>query len=408
MKVFKFMLLMIVLAIVSGSCKRTSEKFLGPKKVEARADFAILSTANYLYNKRLQNTELIPVPSLPATIAMDCILLRDQPTNAASKTLDRGFCLYAQFSQEVTWFLTISQDGTGAEYKLSGTSSQLDSTSMFWIGQNTNNRFFTHTLITDSVWITLEFLGTDYTFKERLRFRSSLGGPSNLPSYYKAVNRKLIIVDNFDGTDQYDRGTKKESTDSRLRQEYSDAVDAPVILENSLAQRVDGVKAFHMKGTDANKNSYIGGINTFSLFSLAEPNKAESRVDVTDPADLYVNFYLYGTLSQTALQVKIFEIEDFANFPSANPTYIYNQSANDGWIYDMTVNWTGWKLVSIPYKDFKRASDPTNGGNGNGIKEPNKVTGMAITLTSQEAFPAGEIYLDYVSLTTYGPFTQTP
>jgi hypothetical protein len=137
---------------------------------------------------------------------------------------------------------------------------------------------------------------------------------------------------------------------------------------------------------------------------------ARSLVNVTDPGDLYVNMYVYGVLNQTSLQVKLYEIDDFANFPSVNPSYVYgnNQDSNDGWIYDMTTNWTGWKLVSIPYSDFKRANDPVYGGNGNGVKEPNKVTGMAITLTSQDAYPSGELYIDMVNLTTYGPFTQTP
>jgi hypothetical protein len=392
MKVFKFIPLVLALAIVTGSCKRTSEKILGPKKVEARSDFAILSKAHYLYDKKAGTKSPVTTSIFIAT----------------PNAFDKGYFLSATFTQEVTWFLTITHKITGAEYKLSGTSAQMDSSSMHWIGQNTNFKVFNHTTLADSVYVKLEFLGSDYTYMDTLRFRAPTAGPGALAGYYTNVGRKLIIVDNFDGVSQYI--TNIETTDSRLKQEFADALDAPVILENSLTYCVDGIKSFHMKGKDSNKNSYIGGINTFSLVSLAERTIPESKVNVTDPADLYVNFYLYGVLSQTALQVKLYEIDDYANFPSANPSYLYgdNQDSNDGWIYDMTVNWTGWKLISIPYRDFKRANDPVYGGNGNGIKEPNKITGMAITLTSQDAYPSGELYLDMVSLTTYGPFTQTP
>jgi hypothetical protein len=380
---------LMALLMVVQSCKRNNDEYVGPKQVEAKDGFAILSYSDNNYNSN--------------TGVKTAVTLRQIFFNA----LERRYVVDAKFNQEVTWYLTIEQPKTGAQWKTQGTSNKIDSSTFQWRGQSSNNIFFNGGFLFDSVYVTLSFLGTEFKHVSPLRYRANAGGAGRYKEYYASMGRNMILVDNFDNGSQYDGST--EWTDSRLKQEFFDAVDGTVILENSYDHYIDGTRSFRMKGTDYNKNAYIGGVNTFSLSSLCSrtPGAKKNLMDESDPNELYVNFFLYGVVNQSAVQVKVYEIDNTDNFRPDNTTFVYDgdaQKYNDAWTYDIVVNWTGWKLVSLRYKDFKRANDPNFGGNGNGVLEPLKVTGLAITLTSQEAYPNGEVYIDYVNFTSGGPF----
>lgn len=382
-------LCLLALVLVAGSCKRTKDDILGPKQVTAKDGFKILSYKDNNYNS--------------LTGAKITILNKQIFFNA----IERRYTIDATFNQEVTWYLTIEQPITGAKWKVQGTSSKIDSSTFQWRGESSNFIFFNGGYVTDSIKVTLSFLGTDFTSTSTMRYRATSGGSGKYKEYYATMGRNMILVDNFDNGSQYDGST--EWTDSRLKQEFFDAVDGTVILENSYDHFIDGSRSFHMKGRDSNKNAYIGGVNTFSLSSLCSRTLGAEKnlMDESDPNELYVNFYLYGVVNQSAVQVKVYEIDNTDNFKPDNATFVYDgdaQKYNDAWTYDIVVNWTGWKLVSLRYKDFKRANDPNYGGNGNGVLEPLKVTGLAITLTSQDAYPDGEVYIDYVNFTSGGPF----
>lgn len=389
-------LILLAVALVTGSCDRTKDKYLGPKRVEARSDFQFSTPKHYMYNVDTKiSTEFFP--AVTGRITMTAV-----PTR---------YYLQSTFSQEVTWNLEIYQPLTGAKKIIEGTSAQLDETNALWDGTTSNNILFVAIGAsdpTDSVFITLSFLGTDQTFTQRAKFRGGVGGataPGGYEAYFQAKGGMFLLIDDFDNHSIYD-GTN-EYTDSRLRQEFFDAVDGTVVLENSYEHAANLNRSFHYKGTDKNKNAYVGGINTFSLESISKTNAAESRIPNVDPSDLYFNFFVYGVSNQTTLQVKVYELENTQNYQSVTPSFVYDSEAqknNDAWTYDVITNWTGWKLVSVKYSAFKRANDPNLGGNGNGIKEPNRISGLAITLTSQDAFPSGEAYIDFVNFTTYYPF----
>jgi hypothetical protein len=355
----------------------------------AKEDFQILSYKDFNYNSISGSKALITNKQI------------------SFNALDRRYVLEASFNQEVTWTITIDQPKTGAQYVQTGTSSRIDSSVFQWRGQSSNHIFFNATFLFDSIYVKLTFLGTDKINTSALRYRATNGGAAKYKEYYESLGRKMILVDNFDNGSQYDG--INEWTDSRLKQEFFDAVDQGVVLENSFDHYIDGAKSFRLKGTDLNKNAYIGGVNTFSLSSLCARTAGlqANLMQEYDASELYVNFYVYGVLNQSMLQVKVYEIDDYSNFRPDNSSFVYDgdaQKYNDAWTSDVLVDWTGWKLVSLRYKDFKRANDPNYGGNGNGLLEPAKVTGLAITLISQEAFPQGEVYIDYVNFTNNGPF----
>ena len=80
-----------------------------------------------------------------------------------------------------------------------------------------------------------------------------------------------------------------------------------------------------------------------------------------------------------------------------------SQSVSDGWIYDIIVDWNGWKQVSIPYSAFRAANDPLTGGGGNRIKQPGRISAVAVSLLSYPT--TGEFvksYIDFLTVTENG------
>ncbi|HSZ24962.1 MAG TPA: hypothetical protein VK766_04555, partial [Cytophagaceae bacterium] len=83
----------------------------------------------------------------------------------------------------------------------------------------------------------------------------------------------------------------------------------------------------------------------------------------------------------------------------------FNQNANDKYIYQIGVTWTGWQLVSFNYSQFKVPN--TGGGLGNNQLNPNRLCGMALELDSYptQSFEVSA-YVDMVVVTENGIFQK--
>ncbi|HSZ71236.1 MAG TPA: hypothetical protein VK750_01085, partial [Cytophagaceae bacterium] len=133
-------------------------------------------------------------------------------------------------------------------------------------------------------------------------------------------------------------------------------------------------------------------------------------VYTNDPSQLYFNAYVYGYgRASNSFFFQVWE-NDAATisggigvFPT--PIAAPNFATNDMWMSVVEVDWVGWKLVSVPYSSFKPASNPLSGGGGNRIKEPLKISGMAIEVDS---YPANqqtvELAFDMITVTHNAPF----
>lgn len=283
----------------------------------------------------------------------------------------------ASFSHPVTWTITITGDN-GAVKTLTGMSDTIAKLETFWSGGTSNHVQFNQG---DSAKAVLTILGHDRTYTtpsfkiiQSRRYNGNIYG-----------DIRHILMDDFESA----------TTIRSLSGKFKDLGDGFVISGLSATHKISGLYSYRMMGTDLNSNSWLAGINTEPLDSAF---KSAPFILTTDPNQLYINMYVYGTgKANSAITVKLYE-RDVEGSP-------YDQTVNDGYVYDIIVNWTGWKLVSIRYVDFKRASDPALGGNGNGLKEPNKVVGAALQLTSLPTFGKEvEAYFDFMMLTENGAF----
>ena len=183
-----------------------------------------------------------------------------------------------------------------------------------------------------------------------------------------------------------------------------------------VAQEADMDEMAEPTETDDLANDVAGLLKSHSaaevLTEIAKQVNLADNIQTDNPENLYFNLYIRGTgQSNTAIELKAYELDSAdskADLASIIGTYVYNSGAqanNDGWIYDIVVDWEGWKLVSIPYSKFKPSSDLTTGGNGNRTKEPWKVTGMAVSLLSYPT-PGLNVSadIDYVVISEGGPF----
>ena len=222
-----------------------------------------------------------------------------------------------------------------------------------------------------------------------------------------------FLIDGFDSLAMVPLNSGSPSPDKN---------DVDVIFNVTSSLSVQESNSLYLSGTDVNNNGWCGDVNHKHLGDLLNKDISDLPIDSgIDPENLYFNAFIYGTgTTNTAVRFKVSEIDnlgdslnnrfDIYKWLKGTPEQIneekltdYSTSDNDSWVFDVVVDWEGWKLVSIPYSKFSAASDPTNGGSGDKIKESFRISGISVSLLS---FPlTGEsvsTYVDYIMLTTGG------
>lgn len=137
---------------------------------------------------------------------------------------------------------------------------------------------------------------------------------------------------------------------------------------------------YTLKVTGATESWYVGGIGMFIGKDASAANALQ--------------MYVYGTGPNSG-KVKI-EVadDDNGNFEKEQDDK-FNLMYDDNWSYELTVNWTGWKRIVIPFKNFVDAN-PTV---GNGVWDPNGNAGSGGLLSLQLIFltpkQSGEINMGF-------------
>jgi hypothetical protein len=349
---FFTIVLLIFASLFFSDCKRTSKdlEILGPEYKPAPPGFAILTGLGISNSYPNFN---------PGTVYFT-----------------------AGFSHEVTWTLTITGKVSGAKKVFTGLSSSLDASNTLWDGGASTDYFFRNLEEVDAV---LTILGSDLSSSLTVELVDVK--PYN--GYYGGV--KYTLIENFENspTTRY----------YNIASPYRDQGDDPVVNGYSTTIKVQGNRSWRFQGKDKNSNSWVAGVTTDSLNI-----DSAFRTSTVSPEDFYINLYVYGTgKPNSSIQVKAYEID---NWSSYTYKYVkYDQTINDGWVYDIMIDWTGWKLISIRYSNFKRAADPVYGGNGNGIRQPQNITGFGLGLNSVPNFGMDvEAYVDFMVVTEGGPF----
>ena len=368
------------LLMVGVGCKRPAT--VGTEEIYAGSDFAVTSQLN-MFDKNMVN-DVLPKFNI--------------------KNVANGNPLHfeAAFNQKVTWQIKIVGSVSGAYKIIRGTSDKIDSTNAKFQGDATSTQFFMYSsaipALRDTMYASLYVNGID-TAVSKLKLI-----PKGILKNFNNHVRKGVtyhVIDDFEnaGLATVVSAFSVDGADNGTPQTY--------IYKDS---RVQGVGSLHMEGKDINNNGWLLSLNNPDLVEIG---KNLTWADTALTADeLYINLYIKGNgKPNSSVEVKMYEY-DYASsravFNSTMTAYVYSpqeQAKNDGWIYDIVVDWEGWKLVSIPYSKFRVANDLNTGGAGNHIKQPARITAMAISLLS---YPAAGMDVsadvDFVVLTEKGPF----
>jgi hypothetical protein len=325
-------------------------------------------------------------------------------------TYNEAYFSATTFNEEVTWTVTITGAVSGAVKSITGTGTKVNNSTAKWFAGRSTNEFFFQENESFKAELSVVSLDTVYTIDD-LTFGKEFDW--HLETYNGV---KHIIIEHFN-TD-VDEGVDTLPSRNGLNDVSTDSQD-PEIEVGLSDIRVEGEKGYSMYGTDDNFNGWLVSKNHARLLELLS---AESLEDLpisanVSPEDLYFNIYIYGdeNYASTTIELKVYEVDDprfenrnelraFAMSSDATASLSSNsQAISDGWIYDIIVNWSGWKQVSIPYSAFRAANDPLAGGGGNRIKQPGRISAVAISLLSYPT--TGESvksYVDFLTITENG------
>ncbi len=275
---------------------------------------------------------------------------------------------HAVFNERVSWDLNLRGITSGAEYNISGLSDSVYSLNSIWDGAADNNMFFR---VQEQVVITLSFIGTTYELVDTVYVEQT-------KPYDGVVG---FLIDDFDENAPAARRITGFSTDGGDK-------SAQIFIDNSMA--ANGDASLHFTGTDENSSTWMGK-------AVSSTTGIAGLITSTNPEEVYFNFYIYGTgLNNSTMELEINEDD--------NENGSYSLTEEDIFVFRQSINWVGWKLVSIPYSKFSRASNPAIGGSGNGVAEPQKISGIGINLMSDPFGASVDYYVDFVFLTEGGPF----
>tara|TARA_Y100000589_G_scaffold298053_1_gene306296 strand:+ start:8134 stop:9261 length:1128 start_codon:yes stop_codon:yes gene_type:complete len=309
----------------------------------------------------------------------------------------------ASWGEEASYHLTITGLTSGAIRKYSGVGDSLE---VEWEGQSSNIYFFRPG---ERAKLELNIMGFDSTFV----CSDSIYVTKPFNWNRETINGvKYFLIDGFDGVAEIPLNLDGPSPDEK---------DKDVEFKLSESVSIQGNNSLYMQGTDVNNNGWCGDVYHKHLGLLLNKN-ADQLADLPidsgiDPQDLYFNAFIYGTGARgTTIEFKVYEIDggdtlktraDISNWLGAgglaDDLTQYNTSDNDGWIYDIPVVWEGWKLVSVPYSEFRITNDPLLGGSGDGKKESFKISGFNISILSYpKTGLTTSAYVDYIMVTQGG------
>jgi len=275
----------------------------------------------------------------------------------------------AQFSQEVTYFLTI-KGKSGASKSYTGKASDLSK--IKWDGGHDGLYFFT---ASDEVTAELSFLGSPIVMTTTM----TIGTPKSYGVLVNDFESTRAGHKRFPGS-WYDFGGE---ADNGLNGAYNGVYEYNPSDPLSV-KPPSGNKYYFMAGKDINNDFYVDGAGGRVQLKLATQN----------PDSVYYNIFVYGrgfVSDKGSLKIQ----ED----DNGNGTIADNE---DELFYDFKINWVGWKLISVKYSDFSFTASI----NGNRKREPHRAGKVGFTLLSDPSGEFTQYAFDYPVFTYGKPLPQ--
>jgi hypothetical protein len=240
----------------------------------------------------------------------------------------------AKFNKIVDWTIKIKGTTTQATKVITGSSKQIDLTNGVWNGSSTVFPIFNF----ENCEATLYIKDVVDSFK---------------------VNTKIIGTKKIEGFIVADFETGLKPGWVRFAQMGAN-MDFQIKTDN---QAPEGKKYLNMAGT-VSWDWLIGLVD----FPATAYGTAKTFPLNTNPNAVYFNCLIYGT-SNTNPSLVLFQFKEDEN---ADGTF--NANNEDEYDHQITVNWIGWKLVSLKYSDMGYLVNGVPAiAKGNNLHNPNKL-----------------------------------
>jgi hypothetical protein len=374
--IFSQIIFLLALLVFAG-CKKNTEKFLGNETVLASKNFSVVGNTFEIWRtiKGASYNGLISTatPYVGFNFQKSCQYYK------------------AKLSERVSWKIEITCYRTGAQKVVMGVSDSINYSNSLWDGGATTDRFF---YTGDTIEVKLSFAGSDLVLRDTLVVSAAKSYTTNA-IINPAGSDGIIyyLVDDFEGDI-----TAAPEPFSPFYIDQGDLGGNNFGNNGYGGNKIQGNFSYKMYGTDTNNNTYLGSCNTPTLNDFPA-----GTFTTKNPDSLYINMYIYGfNKANTTVTLLVYENDE------NQPAGAYDKTKNDTWIYQQSVNWAGWKLVSIPYRAFYRPKPATSiTGLGNNMLNPDRLCGMVLELDS---YPTQgyevEALVDMVVITENGIFNK--
>ncbi|MFL5729952.1 MAG: hypothetical protein ACJ75J_10740 [Cytophagaceae bacterium] len=305
----------------------------------------------------------------------------------------------AAFTHNVSWVLTITGQPSGAVHVLKGTSNGL--TNIIWKGNHDEAIFF---MPGDTAKATLSFYNSSVTSSLKVSITGVRNYISNgcaqsvFPRYgdfETAVKIGQPAWNPFKAAGAHQGVAGHNANGAGLDSLAIDRNGNPI-------PPVQGKNYYGIKGLGT-QTSFVDGISNLSgtLGSFNTGSAIYNPATLpSNPDDVWVNIYLYGTGDVNAGVDIEYQESDFDKSHAG-----YQPAEDDAWVAHIPLTHTGWKLFSFQYSKLVPSSNAAFGGNGNKVHEPNRLQSFdVILLKKTNPNSAVEVYFDYPIITVGGPF----
>lgn len=265
-----------------------------------------------------------------------------------------------ELSKVVNWQLKITGSNSGAEKIITGTSRTLDEEVALWDGSTTNLPIFrvencnvelsflteeTDTILTTSVYVTMPKLNDGFVITD---FEE--GWDPNWSTFVQS------------GTSM-DFGIKLDGTAPQLARYYN---MAGVVDWDWLTGMIDF-------------NATVFGETTIPLSNNGD--------------NLYFNAFVYGDPMYPNSRI-LFRFDEDENLDGT-----FDITSEDSFGYELIIDWSGWKHVSVKYSDILSANDLSGGG----LHNPDKLNRVSVLHLADPNSGYAHSAIDYLIFTENEP-----
>ncbi|MFM2386147.1 MAG: hypothetical protein RL660_904 [Bacteroidota bacterium] len=270
----------------------------------------------------------------------------------------------AQFSKIVEWTITVTGSKSKSVKTFSGNSKTIDATNATWDGSTSTFPMFGKENCVAT--LTIKDITDTFTVNEKII------GVKTIPGY--------IIADFESGLKP--GWVKFSQTGANMDFQVKTDTLAP-----------EGGKYFNMAGT-VNWDWLIGLLD----FPATAYGTAKTFPLNANPDAVYFNCLVYGTSAANPSLI-LFQLREDENGDGT-----FDANTEDQYDYEVRVDWTGWKLVSVKYKDLATL---VNGApatpKGNGLHNPDKLSKVSMLHLANPNDGFASAKLDLIVFTDNGP-----